>query len=745
MVVSMTKPRPSQPLPLVPSGASRLNEAASLAEDEDGGVVFVWGLATMSFAATDLIARRLAAVQLVETGTAKPGEVACGFGVEYSTIWRWCQAFREGGVEALALVKKGPKRASKLTDDKRAEIAVLRRAGKTVAEVAVASGVSVRSVARVAAPMGPQPERPSRGGELVPLAKPEPRPAERQAARAGLLPGAEPRFTSGAGLPLAGSLLILPSLLATGLIETVDKVYGNVRAAFYSAASLVLAFCFATLLGMGRAERAGRVDPASMGRLIGLDRGPTADTLRRRFAELARLGRSSELWGELATHHLGRVGLPEGIVYLDGHVRAYHGKAKLPKAHLARMRIAMAATEDVWLTDALGEAILVWTPEPSSGLVSELRRAVREMRRLQGDDEAPVTVVFDRGGYSPRLFDELRRDGVDICTYRKNPTATEPTGSFVDYEVTDGFGHKMTYLLADRLVRIPYTHERKKRLFCCRQVTRLDERSGHQTQVITTRLDLDTVAVARAMFGRWSEENFFRYGRHRFELDGLDSYAKVADHGTRLVPNPAKKAAAKKVKAAAQEIAAAESHQGKVALDGLAPNDELVAAFAEAYRHLALLKEEARALPAKVPLGDLHQDAARLDPERKRILDAVRISAYNAETALCRMLRPHYRRAEDEARTLAQEIYANCRRHRSHRRPPRRLLRTAVGATPHPRPRRPLHRAHRHRDHLPRDRPDPRLRRQGELSLAAIPRVWREVWIRSASVDGVRARARARG
>ena len=41
----------------------------------------------------------------------------------------------------------------------------------------------------------------------------------------------------------------------------------------------------------------------------------------------------------------------------------------------------------------------------------------------------------------------------------------------------------------------------------------------------------------------------------------------------------------------------------------------------------------------------------------------------------------------------------------------------------------------RHRDHLPRDRPDPRLRRQGELSLAAIPRVWREVWI-PVHVDG---------
>jgi hypothetical protein len=44
-----------------------------------------------------------------------------------------------------------------------------------------------------------------------------------------------------------------------------------------------------------------------------------------------------------------------------------------------------------------------------------------------------------------------------------------------------------------------------------------------------------------------------------------------------------------------------------------------------------------------VPLGQIHPHAARLDPERKRICDAIRISAYNAETALARMLRPAFR------------------------------------------------------------------------------------------------------
>ena len=63
------------------------------------------------------------------------------------------------------------------------------------------------------------------------------------------------------------------------------------------------------------------------------------------------------------------------------------------------------------------------------------------------------------------------------------------------------------------------------------------------------------------------------------------------------------------------------------------------------------------AIPAKIPLGDNHPNGARLDPERKRIHDATRMATYNAESALARLLAPHYPRADDEARSLLREIF----------------------------------------------------------------------------------------
>src|SRR5438309_6616688 len=103
-------------LPLLPAQARSVGPSAGLLDDGEGaGVVFVFGLATYTFAAGDELGRRLAAVQLVRTGVASVAEVASAFGIDTSTLWRWTQAFTSGGVLALAAERRGPKGPSKLT------------------------------------------------------------------------------------------------------------------------------------------------------------------------------------------------------------------------------------------------------------------------------------------------------------------------------------------------------------------------------------------------------------------------------------------------------------------------------------------------------------------------------------------------------------------------------------------------------------------------------------------------------
>ncbi len=656
--------RRGQQLPLVPAGSVAVAPGVDLLELAEGGVVFVWGRATWCWEPGDVIARRLAAVQLVETRSARHGEVAVGFGTDPDTLRRWRGAYGKGGVEALRPAKRGPKGASKLTEATVSEIRRLRDLGGSMDAVAAQVGVSRNSVSRALAghattSAGGGGDEAGAGTALEPLARPESRTEEREAARCGELAEAAPVITEGGSLPLVGALVVLPALMATGLLDVAEEVYGRARASFYGLRSLVLSVVFAALLGEPRAEGVTRIDPVDAGRLLGLDRAPEVKTIRRRIEALAAEGKADRLLAGLARRHAGAHDEAMGVLYVDGHVRAYHGSADVPKAHVARIRLSMPAEVDTWVADANGDGLLVWSAPPGASLVGELRRVATEVRALIGPELRP-TIAFDRGGWSPKLFAELVAGGFEILTYRKKPCRLEPRSAFSLHVFIDDRARRNEYWLADRRVRISYKDHNKARYFACRQITRLDPDSGHQTQVLTTRTDADPAPIAYAMFSRWRQENFFRYMRAHYALDGLDAYATVGDDLDRLVPNPLRKQADRHLGETRQRLAAAEAEEGRAAMDGRrtkASTETMAIAFTDARAEIDSLQAAARAIPAKAPLGDGHPAAARLDPERKRIHDAIRMATYNAESTLARLLAPHYARAEDEARSLLREVF----------------------------------------------------------------------------------------
>src|SRR5664279_1595121 len=139
--------RVSQPvLPLLPAQARSLGPSVGLLEGADGGVVFVFGLVTFTFAPSDQAGRRLAAVQLVTTKIASARDVASGFAVSETTLWRWVGAFTDGGVAALVPEQSGPKGPSKLTERLRTQIVAADAAGLTLSKVAAQVGVSTATV-----------------------------------------------------------------------------------------------------------------------------------------------------------------------------------------------------------------------------------------------------------------------------------------------------------------------------------------------------------------------------------------------------------------------------------------------------------------------------------------------------------------------------------------------------------------------------------------------------------------------
>src|SRR5664279_3997266 len=679
--------RVNQPvLQLLPARARPVGPSAGLLEGPEGGVVFVFGLATFSYANADLAGRRLAAVQLVTTKIASVGEVASGFGVNEATLWRWKRAFGTGGVLGLVTERPGPRRASKLTTSLAARIVKLDATGLTLQQIAAAAGVSTATVRVALGRVTPrdqtpveddvdEPEDDTGNAELIVLAAPVPRTADRVAARFGDLVEAPVVITEGAQLPLAGLLLALPALEMTGLLPVSAEVFPPMRKGFYGLRAVLLMGVFLALLREPCAEAAARIRPADLGRLLGLDRAPEVKTLRRKLAELAACGRGALLQAALGRHHATTRPDAVGFLYLDGHVRVYTGTRELPKTHIARMRIAGPATEETWVGDADGDPVMVITAAPSKSLAAELARLLPDLRALIGPDRA-CTVVFDRGGYSPAVFTEIIAAGFDVLTYFKGAWVRSGTEAFttVDYESPDGTAH--TYELAERLIDLPVPAQPatggQGSKPASRLVLRLIVRrspGGHQTPILTNRTDLTAAQVAYRMAARWRQENYFKYAREHFAADALDSYADQPDDPTRMVPNPAKARAGDQISDARAQLAAA--HGGVAdAIDaagirarqpgsgGKATVDPAAGlALTAANSDLDAAKAASRQTPSHLPLGQVRPGSRLLETELKQLTHAIRMSAYNAESALARLLRPHYARGDDEARALLREAF----------------------------------------------------------------------------------------
>ncbi|MEO8222211.1 MAG: putative transposase [Specibacter sp.] len=687
--------QPPLPVAMV-SEAVPLGLAGELVRDADGGgLVFLHGQASFSWDGGDEAGRRWVAVKLAAMKAAGVGEIAAAFDVDPSTVWLWKQLLEQGGIIALVPEKKGPKKASRLTDSVIARIVELRSSGLSQQAVGNAVGVSefsVRRALKIAADQAGAatetattgvPETlkpaPAQQPELLLLPAPAPRSAERAAA--GLLKGASPVFAPAAHIRHAGLFLAFPALESTGLLSCAKAVYGALPNGFYGLETILIDAVLRALAGEARAEGATRFDPVELGRVLGLDRAPEVKTIRRRINQLAEAGKAQELVAALAAHHLASTG-PGGedlaaILYVDGHVRAYQGTKKIGKIYSTRLKFPVPATEETWVTDANGSPVFVVMAAPGAALAAELRDLLPELRTAVGD-ERRVLVGFDRGGWSPALFKHMDAAAFDVLTWCKGTTPDIKKELFKEASHIDEHGQRREWSVADTLVDLPLkTTKKTGEVFNIRQISRTVGTTGggtRQIHILTTDRGLPAGELVYRMGNRWRQENQFRYARMHFDLDSHDSYTSTDDNEDRMVPNPAKAKAYQKVVAArtAHAEAAAIADINLMALktptEGSnelavtvtsAMHNQAMAPLWEAENVLIAAEKARKKIPAKLRLGELNPGQQVLDTEVKLIHTGIRMAAYNTAMTIAREIRTNtgYRRANQEAHALMRQMF----------------------------------------------------------------------------------------
>jgi hypothetical protein len=225
-------------------------------------------------------------------------------------------------------------------------------------------------------------------------------------------------------------------------------------------------------------------------------------------------------------------------------------------------------------------------------------------------------------------------------------------------------GRSSTYTLADQEVRL------LKGQLRLRQVTRRME-NGHQTPILTSRRDLPAAQVAYRMFDRWRQENFFKYLREEYALDALAEYATTPDDATREVPNPAWAAADSKWRRAWAQLDQLQAEYGLAAWTNVEQRRRTMRGFKtahgklgqklwETWEQIQRLAKRRAVIPKRVPVQSVtDKPVVKLAPERKHLTNLIKMLAYQSESDLLRLVAPHYRRTDDEGRTLIQSALAS--------------------------------------------------------------------------------------
>ena len=675
---------PQMLLPIFPQGVTHINPLLAFSR-EDGQITYFNGVMPVFIHDADDIATfRMITAQFVFSGNARGVDVARAFGVPELSVKRALKRYREEGPKGFYGPRKtrGP---AVLTPEVMKQGQDWLDEGLTVVQVAGRLGIKADTLSkavragrlRVASAKGKptlalstKSERSTLDSE-APMGMGASHVEARMAASVGGLNAVVPQFQAAADVPCGGVLFALPALLAVGLIEGSEPLV--LPQGYYGVDSLLMLIAFMALARKQTVESLRYCAPGEWGKLLGLDRIPEARTLREKIALLAADGQAKAWSAERCQRWMQATPEQAGTLYVDGHVRVYHGEqTQLPRHYVARQRLCLRATTDYWVNAIDGQPFFRVTRAVDPGLIQvieddivpRLEHEVPGQPSAQTLDEQPLlhrfTMVFDREGYSPAFFKRMKARRIACLSYHKYPGGDWPQEEFVAQTVKLPSGEPVQMKLAERGTYLAG-------LMWLREIRKLTD-TGHQTAVLSTDYVSDLKPIAAAMFARWSQENFFKYVREYYGLDRLADYRTEEIPDPVKVVNPARRQLDGQIRARAGKLSRLLAQFGGFNLEEtidpkqvepfLARKSAVQEEIEHLQNELQTLKKQRKETPSHIAVTELSEEHRfrQLSTQSRQLLDTIKMIAYRAETAMANILCQTLARP-DEARTLLEALY----------------------------------------------------------------------------------------
>jgi hypothetical protein len=491
---------------------------------------------------------------------------------------------------------------------------------------------------------------------------------------------AQPVFEPHHSVSGAGILFLLPALLSQGLLKAAE-VYSLPASHYYGLGQVMLTLGLMALARIRNPEQLKQCKPGEIGRIIGLDRIPEVSCLREKIQLLGSQKQAQKLNRLLVDDWYSQQGGDDGsFLYIDGHVRIYYGtKANLPSKFVSRQKLCLSATTEYWVNDARGMPVMMVMGELTEKLqhaiehqiIPQLQQTVllpgplaEEALPQKEEEPAPpaCTLVFDREAYDIPFIERLWKNyQIAIITYRKNVKDKWADEDFTSTEVVV-LGQKTTMQLCERDTTLGST--------VFREVRRRSE-DGHQASIITNNRLICTATVAGRMFGRWVQENFFRYLIMDYDFDKMLEFGVEAIDEDKEVVNPIYRKLSQKLKKEVEKRRRLQAEQYALAEQSIdIPLDQIPAFLqkqaallekTEQYQHREQeIKTERDKIKARIKLKEMPDQYRynKLKHESKMIMNIIKMIAYRAETAVANLLAAFLSaaKADNEKRMLVKQI-----------------------------------------------------------------------------------------
>lgn len=483
----------------------------------------------------------------------------------------------------------------------------------------------------------------------------------------------------------AGVLFLLPALLAQGLLKTKD-VYHVPQSHYYGLESIMLTLAFMALARIKNPEQLKQCKPGEIGKIIGLDRTPEVRCLRGKIKLFTIQQQAQKLNHLLIDYWYSKPSEEASFLYIDGHQRIYYGyAANLPAKFVSRQKLCLSATTEYWVNDAAGLPVMMVTGELTEKLqqvieqyiIPQLQQTVllpspdedpqdnNNKSQAEAEQQLPVcTLIFDREAYEPAFFERLwKKHRIAIITYRKNVKDTWAEKSFkaIDVKVLD---QTVTMLICEQQTVLGG--------ITMREIRRLTD-SGHQTAIITTNNIISTETAAGRMFGRWSQENFFRYMIMDYDFDKMIEFGTEVIDENKEVVNPPYRQLSHRLKKQKEKTARLKAklyplteQSIEASLDDipeLANKQMILLEQIEQQQQIEQqIKEQRSKIPARIKLKDMPSQIRynKLKQESKMLMNIIKMICYRAETAVANELAVYLsKNAKDEKRMLVKQIIQN--------------------------------------------------------------------------------------